>query len=356
VGKIIKIILGLLALLFAGAYALYYQATLPPTRVDNPIVTGVNYIGLTVSDLERSAKLYQDSANLQLKKQGIISNSPVIDKIAERTGVTAKTKLMTSVNAQLRFMQFDNPSAAAQSAPFVDAHGPGIAHVCFQVNKETNTYEKFLAGGGTHIGSKEMIQINPKNPVYYAYARDIDNTMVEIEHVDIEALNLPTPPKNDYRIRHISLATTNMDRAVEFYSSLLQTKNPRRAGRLIKLKGEKVDQISGFKESELEMAWFQVRNLELELIQYTNPKPNVSAKPRPIDATGYNMIVFNVVDLAAVKEKLIAAGGSIVSESQQMDGADVLFARDLDGNLLGFQALTSSSPFSAKHFANNGTH
>lgn len=353
-GKIIKIIIGLLVLLFAGAYALYYQATIPPTRADNPIVTGINYVGMTVSDLKRSTKLYQDSANLQVKKSGTIESNIVIDELAGREGVTAQTALMNSVNAQLRFMQFDSPSKSAQHASFVDANGPGIAHVCYQVNQKTQAYDKFLAGGGTHIGEREITHLNPKNPVYYAYARDIDNTMVEIEHVDVDALNLAKPPKNDYRVRHVSLATTDMDRIVGFYSTLLETKNPRRAGRLLKLKGENVDKVSGFANSELEMAWFQVRNLELEIVQYTNPAPIKPAMPRPIDATGYNMIVFNVTDLAAVKEKLIAAGGSVEIESGKMDGAEILFGRDPDGNLIGFQALNKESPYSAKQFANNG--
>ena len=54
------------------------------------------------------------------------------------------------------------------------------------------------------------------------------------------------------------------------------------------------------------------------------------------------------------KEKLLAAGGSIEVESQKMDDAEILFGRDPDGNLLGFQALDKESPYSAKQFADNG--
>lgn len=349
-----KVILSLLFLLVASACGLYYWLTIPPSQVENPVVTGVHYVGMTVSDIERSAQLYQKAADLKHVQHEFIENNPIINQLTKRNNTQLESQLMKSVNAQLRFMAFKQPSSTAKATKFVDANGPGIAHICFQVNKNTGTYQKLLHGGASSIGDPEMIQVNPKNPVYYAYVRDHDNTMVEIEHVDIEALNLPKPPENNYRIRHISIATTNMDRAVKFYSTLLETKNPRRAGRLVKLKGEKVDKISGFDNAELEMAWFQVRNLELELIQYYNPAPSEVAEPRPIDALGYNMIVFDVVDLAKAREKLIAAGGSIVAESTRFDEGNILFARDLDGNLLGFQTFSHDSVFSAKNFKNNG--
>jgi catechol 2,3-dioxygenase-like lactoylglutathione lyase family enzyme len=354
VRKFLKILAVLIVVIVIGAYVLYKQATTPPSRVDNPIVTGVHYVGMTVSDLDLSTKFYSDSVDLKPVNLETISNDPVINKIAGRDNVQLQSQLMKSVNSQIRFMHFDNPSEEATNADFVDANGPGIAHVCYQVDGETHAYEKFLAGGGSTIGDPEMIQLNAKNPVKYAYARDLDKTMVEIEHVDIAALNLPTPPKNKYRIRHVSLATTDMNRAVAFYSTLLETENPRRAGRLMKLKGEKVDKVAGFEKTEIEMAWFQVRNLELEIVQYFNPAQKALTTPRPLDATGYNMIVFNVTDLASAKEKLLAAGGTIEVEDQSIDGAQVLFGRDLDGNLLGFQILDKQSPFSAKNFKDNG--
>ncbi|MGI2171823.1 VOC family protein [Shewanella sp. MF05960] len=353
--RTIKIIVGLIIFLLLTVLSGYYWLTQPPVQASNPVITGVHYVGMTVSNLERASTLYQQAMDLKIAHQDTIDNSPVINTLTGRENTQLNTQLMASVNAQLRFMDFGTTSHSAHSHKFVDANGPGIAHVCFQVNETTKAYDKFLAAGATHIGAAEMIQINPKNPVYYAYARDHDNIMVEIEHVDVAALNLPTPPSNEYRIRHISLATTDMERAVKFYSHLLETQNPRRAGRLIALKGEKVDKVSGFDKTELEMAWFQVRNLELEIIQYHNPAPTSSDTPRPIDALGYNMIVFDVVNLAKAKEKLLEAGGTIVSENQPLDGNDILFGRDVDGNLLGFQSLPTDSIFSAKQFANNGT-
>lgn len=344
----------MLLVLVISAYGFYRWATIPPTQVENPVINGVHYVGITVSDIQRTSALYQESFDLAFVTHDVITNNSVFDELAMRDGVIAQTSLMKSTNAQLRFMQFTQPSNAAKHADSIEANGIGIAHICFQVNQHTHAYQHFLERGAVPIGDKDMVQVNPKNPVYYAYADDPDQIMVEIEHVDVEALNLPTPPKNDYRIRHVSLATANMGQAIEFYSTLLETENPRRAGRLFKLKGEKVDKISGFENSELEMAWFQVRNLELELIQYYNPAPVAATKPRPIDALGYNMIMFDVQSLALAKEKLLLAGATIISEPNTDDKEQIIYARDPDGNLLGFQALNSNSVYSAKQFKDNG--
>lgn len=339
-----------MGVLLLGGCSWFYA---PPSRVDNPIVEGVNFVGITVSNLDQTEKLLADSTNTYIVENSVIEDHPLLNKIAGRNEVTAKARLMRNVNAQVLLMQFDNPSLEAKSSPFVDANGPGIAHLAFQVLDKTETYQKILQGGAKHIGSKHMVE-NPKTHVSYAYVRDPDNILIEIEHVDITPLNLPAPPKNERRIRHISLATTDMDRAISFYSVLLETENPRRIGKYFHLSGEETDDITGIAESEMEMAWFQVRNLELEIIQYHNPEAKALKAPRPIDANGYNMIVFDVADLNVAHDKLVAAGGTIVTDTHTWNGGEIFFGRDPDGNLLGFQNLPEDSPFSAKNFRNNG--
>lgn len=349
----LKLTISTVILLLIVGFGTYYWLTIPPTQVKSPIIKGVHYVGMSVSNLSNSSDLYQKAFNVQTV--GKETNGTLFDNhlIAPENALVS-SQLLKSANAQLRLMQFHQPSEHAMHAHHVGPNGPGIAHVCFQVNKNTQAYQTFLAGGATSIGSEEMVQVNPKNPVYYAYAYDDDKIMVEVEHVDVPKLNLPTPPKNDYRIRHVSLATNDMDRAVKFYSTLLETKNPRRAGRLLKLQGDKVDQITGFNDTKIQMAWFQVRNLELEIIQYYNPAPTTLSMPRPIDALGYNMIVFDVTDLEQVKNKIKTAGGTIVSEPVPADGGQIMYARDLDGNLLGFQTLPKHSLLSATNFKDNG--
>ncbi len=337
-------------LAFLGAAILVGCSGPKPSRPDNPVVRGVHYVGLVVSDVEKASEFYQQSTNVVESQSSEFDSDPVIDALADRSGVKVKTRLLSSVNANVRLMEFENSSPEAKAAEPVEINGPGIAHLAFQVAKTTGVYERFLGAGGNYIGDRE-IQLNPRTNVAYAYAHDHDNAIIEIEEVDVAALNLPKPPKNNYRIRHISLASPDIERSAKFYASLLQVTNGRRGG---PSSGVGTDKVTGKKDSELLFAWFQVRNLELEVIQYASHPTKLPEKPRPLDASGFNMVVFDVSDMAAARKLLVASGGTVVLENQTLDGADVMFARDPDGNLLGFQQLTKDDPLSALNFKNNG--
>ena len=247
-------------------------------------------------------------------------------------------------------MQFEGSSATGA----VPVNGPGIAHVCYQVNKTTGAYQTFLDSGARALGSVAMVQLSERNPVEYAYALDSDGIMFEVEHVDVSQLDLEQPPANDYRIRHVSLASPDIDSLVAFYGVLLGDQDARRIGRWLKLSGDKADQVSGLPGTELEMAWYQTRNLELEIVQYHSHPTERPANPRPLNAPGYNMIVFEVADLQAARESLLAAGGTTVTDVAPMDGGSIFFGRDPDGNLLGFQTTPPDAVVSSQNFDGNG--
>jgi len=181
------------------------------------VIRGVNYEGLSVSDIDRSTDFYGIGANLQLVQQSGISNNSAFDELAGRNGVRVESRLLKSKNSQLRLMQFQSPSEFARAYYPVEAPGPGIAHVCFRVAITTDTYQRFLDLGATPNGEREMVQLNARNPVVYAYVHDLDEIISEVERVNFEKTN--TQRTNDYRIRHVSLVTPNMERLVKFYSA-----------------------------------------------------------------------------------------------------------------------------------------
>ncbi|MEM1189363.1 MAG: VOC family protein [Pseudomonadota bacterium] len=320
------------------------------------VIKGISYIGASVSDLAQTIELYRDAVDLELVDQSPISSSSAFDQLAGRDGVVANTAMMRSVNAQIRFMSFDDPSAAARRTAPMEVIGPGIMHVCFQVDEKTQAYQKFLAGGARFMGVREMQQLNERNPVFYAYARDFDELVVELEHVDVEQLALPAPPKNQYRIRQVALATPDMDRLTDFYSVLLGQPKFRSFGKwfFMRLKGEKFDNVAGLDGGAAEAAWFQVRNLELEIFQFHSHPTQDLETPRPLEALGYNMIVFDVSDMAEARELFLRAGGTIVTEPAPMDGGEIMFGRDPDGNLLGLQQSPAEALVSSRIFKNNG--
>lgn len=342
-----------LALLGGCSFLIFGEAS---ERPEDAVIKGVNYVMVTVNDLDQATSVFGDVTDLQMVDERMLEGIPASDQLLGRDSFVAKSRMMRSSNAQLRFVQFEDAEASRRNYPKVDVQGPGMAHVAFQVNKNTKAYAKFLAtGAGPVNGTPDMTTLNPDNPVEYAYARDANRTMYEFEHVDIAKLDLPEPPKNNYRIRHVALATPDFDRIVEFYSVLLEQEQPRRLGRIINLQGEGFDSVSGLPDAKLKMAFFQVRNMELEIAQYVSHPTKLPDNHRPLDAPGFAMIVFEVDDMDAAKQLLISAGGTVVSEAAPMDGGQIMIARDLDGNLLGFQKVAAKSVFSSQNFEGDGT-
>ena len=315
------------------------------------VVRGVNYVGLAVSNLSEAEAFYSNGANLQRVEVTPLEDITTILDVLDASGTLTDARLMRSVNAQLLMMEFVDAPAISP----VPVEGPGIMHVCYQVAKSTNAYQAFLSDGASTIGDDDMVQLNPKNPVEYAYVLDRDRAVVEVEHVDIEALNLPEPPEHTHRVRQVALSTPDINRIVAFYSTLLEEPKPRRAGRLFAFGNENVDRVSGLEGSKIKMAWFQVRNLELEVIQFESHPTAAPETPRPLDALGYNMIVFEVSNIEAARTKLIDAGGVLVGDTAPTSDGEIFFGRDPDGNLLGFQTLEDTSVLSSQNFEDDGT-
>ncbi len=325
-------------------------ASNPEQELDDVFV-GVNYVGVVVDDLDSASSLYQSAFEVSVIVDEPLDLAAWPAAIVPNGAVEARSALIRSSNAQLRLMSFESE----MSGDAVGVTGPGIAHVCFQAVDTTQPYAKALAAGAQPIGAEELVALSSRNPVKYGYITDPLGTITEVEEVDITQLDLPEPPKNTHRMRHVAFATPDLDTLTKFYSSLLGGQEPRRIGHWIRISGDNVDKVSGLEGSEIEMAWFQLRNLEIEIAQFHSHRTERASAPRPFNAPGYNIIMFDVTDLAKARQRVTDAGGTIVGESPSLDGAVTIFARDPDGNLIGFQQLPESSIYSAKNFDGNGT-
>ncbi len=368
--KIIVTLVGLvLTIALAAAwlgYTIIKSAT--PREVEpDAIILGVNFVGIHVDDVDAAAAYYASSVATEEVDAPSLDPSGLFvafgaSGVSEEDGATDEveddarpsSRLIRSSNAQLWLMTSANRSEAGTQTSAVPVNGPGIAHVCFQVAQETDAYAKMVRAGANTIGAPDLVHLNPKNPVYYGYLADPHGIITEIEEVDVAALDLPQPPTNKFRMRHVSLATPDIDAMIEFYSAFLGGQEPRHTGWLSPVSGETIDQVSGLKDSELEMAWFQIRNIELEIFQYHSHLPERPVEPRPIDAPGYNMIVLDVSDLDGARKRFVDAGGELVAGPESFAGGQAIFGRDPDGNLLVLHKVAGTSPFSAKNFADNG--
>jgi catechol 2,3-dioxygenase-like lactoylglutathione lyase family enzyme len=326
----------------------------PEQELDDLIV-GVHYVGISVPDVEASAAYYEAAFDVERMGADGLDFAGIPETLAPAGADNAKSLLLRSANAQVRLMSFEgeqySPPAGQTAVP---VQGPGIMHVCFQAVEEVNAYARAIAAGALAIGNPEPVTLNPRNPVKYGYITDSSGIVTEVEEVDTSKLDLPEPPKNSIRMRHFALATPDLERMVSFWSAFLGGQEPRRIGNLMSISGENIDAVSGIPGSEIEMAWFQLRNLEIEIAQYHSHPTELPDAPRPLDAPGYNMVVFDVTDLAAARQRLLDAGGTLVEGNGLIDGAEISFGRDPDGNLIGLQSLPQSSIYSAKNFADQG--
>ena len=340
------------ALALAGALALLGCGQ-PQQELDD-LITGVHYVGVAVPDVEAAATYYESAFDVERLGADEMDLAGLPAELTPDGVNELDSVLLRSANAQVRLMSFAGEDYTPSNADAVPVQGPGMMHVCFQAIQEATVYARAIAAGAEAIGAKDPVALTDRNPVKYGYVKDASGIVTEIEEVDTSKLDLPEPPKNSIRMRHIAFATPDLERMVSFYSAFFGGQEPRRIGSWFNLSGEQFDKVSGLPGSEIEMAWFQVRNLEIELATYHSHPTKLPDTVRPIDAPGYNMVVFEVTDLAAAKERLAAAGGTLLAGTTQLDGAEIAFGRDPDGNLLGLQALPEGSIYSAKNFADQG--
>ena len=326
----------------------------PEQELDDLII-GVNYVGISVADVEASAEYYETAFDVERMGADELTLDGIPASLFPASAQGVDSLLLRSANAQVRLMAFEGDAYSAPAgSQAVPVQGPGIMHICFQAIEEINSYARAIAAGADTIGDPEPVTLNPRNPVKYAYITDPNGIITEVEEVDVAELDLPEPPKNSIRLRHVAFATPDLETMVSFYSTFLGGQEPRRIGSWFSISGENIDAVSGIEGSEIEMAWFQLRNLEIEIAQYHNLTTEHGDSPRPIDAPGYNMVVFDVTDLEAARQRLIDAGGTIIEGDGNLDGATIIFGRDPDGNLIGLQSLPESSIYSAKNFADQG--
>ncbi|MBI1339465.1 hypothetical protein GC169_04535 [bacterium] len=304
-------------------------------------VRGMAFVGIVVSDLDKASAFYL--SNTRLEDVGPSIFRGVLDAPSGSRNVVTAVRTLRGTNTHLRLMQFQNPSPAATAAGPVPVQGIGITHVCHQSPDDKPIFPKFVAAGAKPISrTGDLVQLRPDVPVKYAYLRDADETMLEIEQIMLP--NLPY----DYRMRHVAIAVADIDRTVAFYTAVLGYP-PRE--RRSNLQSPTLDATADLDAVKLDVAWFPVSDFELEIWEYLNPLPVPRAEPRPVDAPGYNMMVFDVDNADAALERLRAAGGSPVGGRTRMDGDVIRFGRDPDGNLLGFLEASPDSPVSTTKLA-----
>ena len=307
---------------------------------EGPLVRGIAYVGQSVSDIDKATAFYESAAALSVMDEREPGVAGALRTVAG-SAINVETRLLRGATGQIRLMQFKSPSAAAKAAGIVPVQGPGITHVCHQSPDDRGVFAKFVAAGAKPVSrTGDLVQLRADVPVRYAYLRDPDGTMSETEQLMIPGLTWT------YRMRHVAIVVADIDRTVAFYTALLGREPRERRSNLV---NKTLDVTGDLDNVKLDVAWYNVNNLELEIWEYLNHPVTAPVSPRPLEAFGYNMIVLDVSNADAAVQKLVEAGGALVAKSAPMDGGRMAFGRDPDGNLIGLFEVDAASPYSAVH-------
>jgi catechol 2,3-dioxygenase-like lactoylglutathione lyase family enzyme len=136
------------------------------------------------------------------------------------------------------------------------------------------------------------------------------------------------PPQ--YRPSHIGICVSDLDRSLRFYCEGLGF----RADERFELDSEQVPGLDLALEigerTVVTSQFIRAEGLAIELLAYATPSPtgSPSASRRLLGLTHLSL---SVDDLEAAIAHLVACGGTVLEETRQSPGIDLVFLADPDG-------------------------
>lgn len=285
------------------------------------MIKGIHHVSLVVRDLAAARDYYCAVGGMQpLDPAAAAAIAGIGQHLAEVDLPPFETHLLAGRNGYLLLIApvwpgFTPPMAANP------INRAGIRHFCAQNHDCSILAQAVAAQGGTLISPP--LDLGTGNQ--YAYARDPEGNILEIEGLPYAPVGEPT------WLAHVALVTRAMDRAIAFYSSLFGTDLNSR-GRFGP--GPQFDRMGGLIDAELEGAWLPAGNLQLELWQFHAPPSPAEPKLRqPLDP-GFSSICLESDDLDADLARLVELGGTMRSARLENDHSRSVLASDPEGNLI----------------------
>jgi catechol 2,3-dioxygenase-like lactoylglutathione lyase family enzyme len=278
-------------------------------------IKGIHHIGISVADLTESLNFYKGATTL----------TPHSNKGFSGVGLAATepddTAVLKGPNSYIELMQFDR--ALQGDVKAIPVEGPGITHICFQSPAELKMYNMFTSQQVIPVTRGEGPVDLGGYGVYYAYLRNVDQTMFEVEQLD------NSPFEGPVWIGHVALVSHDIDRLVDFYSKIFAIAPYRRVNKVV---GPKIDEVTDIDNVRVRAAWFNVGNMILEIWEYVNPVTPDTGAARSFERLGYNKYAFEVVDITIEITRLKALGVCFTGTTQKTPIGQEIYATDPDGN------------------------
>jgi catechol 2,3-dioxygenase-like lactoylglutathione lyase family enzyme len=284
------------------------------------MILGIHHIGVSVESLDRSVAFYREAFGFEEIVRFPLRDDPAGRAMLQLPAIAGKAAMVRAPNMVVEAFEFAGAKRRPYNRP---VNEPGITHFCLQTSSMVEAATR-MEGAGGHFASQPT---DLGADILYAYPRDPDGNVIELECLPIPAETAPV------WAAHVSITTPDIDRAVRFYERLTGA-TARRSGRLGP--SAKIDQVTNLSGAEVSGAWLSVENLQLEFWQYHEPPALDLDAGRSISDPGYSHFAFEVDDLASTRALAEQLGMQFQGEPISMGGISATYGRDPDGIVVEF--------------------
>jgi catechol 2,3-dioxygenase-like lactoylglutathione lyase family enzyme len=298
-------------------------------------VTGVGNFAHIVEDLDRSLEFYRDVLGLTPGMAMEFSANPAIQAMGGTPDAESRIAVLNVPGSEMgiELIEYRGIERVHQRPHFVD---PGAANMAFRVYDLDGLFAKIKAFPGVNVlteGGAPVTIETPNGTMHAVFLQDPDGFVIELS----DAPNATAPPGGGHVISGAAFEPTVADseESVRFYNELLGfnfvlgasfNSNQQMAATAGAPGASFRQSAATIPGTSVRMVLIEFRDIERKRLSGRTQDP------------GTTVLQLTVRDVAALTEKLKAAGVPIVSAggkpAEVMPGLDIAIVRDPNGMLL----------------------
>jgi len=191
------------------------------------LLKGVNYVGIGVSDIDKSLKFYGDLLGFTEVMFDYTGSLPGMEKVKDKPETKARVVMLKNQNigplglGMIELIQLLPPAKPEPCVVAIDRlwGDVGLAEVAFNTRNSAKVFEMLLEKGVKAVVTPGGGLFHPTNiEVGYAYMRDIDDTLIEF--VDGYACRSIGEDTRIEGVNHVGFGVSDIEKSLRFYREL----------------------------------------------------------------------------------------------------------------------------------------